>query len=171
MMEVNRQSETGYRKSPIVRSALIAAVAVAVLATGHCAPRALLGRRAAASVAGRVRLGEAGGRDAADVPRPPRSERAFAMAAPGRPERVLIGYTSGADASEVIGHFRRTMPQRGWLERKAGRAVDVGYPGTMLWYSNAAGDCCIIAVAEATPGETPVTILRMPAAALESARR
>jgi hypothetical protein len=55
------------------------------------------------------------------------------------------------------------MPRLGWTERRP-HGVTYAQDGlTVLWYSNAAGDSCIIAVSTQAAAQTAVTILRMTA--------
>jgi hypothetical protein len=149
--------------SLIVRTALIVLIAAVVLAIGHYGFRALR-ERAEAEAPGPIQFGRSAGRDAPDVPKPPQSEPAFAMPSQGGPGRILAEYASRAAPEEVIRFYRAEMPRLGWTERRpqAGTYAQDGL--TVLWYSNAAGDSCIIAVSTQPAAETAVTIIRiMPA--------
>jgi hypothetical protein len=162
MTESNQISEIRHQKSDIIRIVLIALAAVAVLAIGHYVFRAF-GGRADAAAPGPIQFGRPAGRDAPDVPRPPRSAPAFAMPSPAGSGRSLAEYASQAAPEEVIRFYRAGMPRLGWTERKP-QGITYAQDGlTVLWYSNAAGDSCIIAVSTAPAAQTAVTIIRMTA--------
>ncbi|MGO8704129.1 MAG: hypothetical protein ACLQVA_09935 [Candidatus Brocadiia bacterium] len=156
----------GNPKSEIIRLALIALVAAAILAVGHYGFRAFYesasGGQAGVEAPGAIQFGPSAGRGAADAPAPPRSRPAFSTAARGRPARNLAMYASQAAPEEVIRFYRAEMPRLGWTERKLQRDAPAPDALAMLWYSNAAGDSCIIAVSTQPAAETAVTVLRMP---------
>jgi hypothetical protein len=154
-----RSSDTGY-SSAIVRLVLIVLVSASVLVVGHYGFR-MFHEPADAGAPGPMQFGRSAARDAADVPRPPRSEPGFAMPSSGEPGRILAVYASQAAPEEVIRFYRAEMPPLGWTERKPqGVAYDrEGF--TALLYSNAAGDSCIISVSTRPAAQTAVTILRM----------
>ena len=140
-------------------------VAAVVLAIGHYGFRAFYefasGGQAGAEAPGPIQFGASAGRSAADVPTPPRSEPAFAMPSPGGPGRNLAEYASQAAPEEVLRFYRAEMPRLGWTERKLQRGTYAQDGLAVLWYSNAAGDSCIIAVSTQPAAETAVTVLRM----------
>jgi hypothetical protein len=139
---------------------LIVLVAAAVLAIGHYGFRAF--REAAdAEAPGPTQFGRSAGRGASDVPTPPRSKPAFAMPSPRGSGRSLAQYASRAAPEEVIRFYRAEMPRLGWAERKLPGGASGQEGLVMLWYSNAAGDSCRIAVSTQPAAETAVTILRM----------
>ena len=80
------------------------------------------------------------------------------MPSPGGPGRSLAEYASQAAPEEVIRFYRAEMPRLGWAERKLQRGTYAQDGLTVLWYSNAAGDSCIIAVSTRPAAETAVTI-------------
>ena len=151
-------------QSSIPRLALIVLLAVAVFAIGHWGLRGIVADSGASGPGGaQMQFGPTGSRDAADVPPPPLSERAFSQTARRGPERALAAYTSRADPAAVIAFYRTMMPPRGWAERSSGPvAGDSG--GTELQYSNKAKDLCMITVSEAPSGGSYVMIFRWPAA-------
>ncbi len=159
--ELNQKSAIGNQKSQIIRMLLIVLIAAVVLAAGHYGFRAWRAR-GDAGIPGRVQLGRAAGRGAADVPAPPLSKPAFAMPSKGGPERSLAEYASRAAPEEVIRFYRTEMPRIGWAERQASNGQSAQEGLVTLWYSNAAGDSCIIAVSTRPAEETAVTIVRMP---------
>ena len=161
MTESNQKSEIRNPKSEIIRLALIVLASLAVLAIGHYSFRAWRGRRGA-EAPGPIQFGRSAGRGAADVPTPPRSARAFATPSPGGSARSLAEYASRAAPEEVIRFYRAGMPRFGWAERKLQRGTYAQEGLAVLWYSNAAGDSCIIAVSTRPAEETAVTVLRMP---------
>ena len=161
MSEENQKSPDINYQSSIVRLALIVLVAVVVLAVGHYGFRAFRGR-GYAEAPGPIQFGRSAGRKVADAPTPPRSKPVLAMPSPGGPGRSLAEYASQAAPEEVIRFYRAEMPRLGWAERKLRRGAYAQDGLTVLWYSNAAGDSCIIAVATRPAAETAVTILRMP---------
>ena len=173
LTESNQKSVISNQKSQIIRIALIVSVAAAVLAVGHYGFRALRGPASGgqanasggqagdALAPGPIQFGRAAGREAADVPRPPRSAPAFAMPSQGAPGRILAEYASQAAPEEVLRFYRAEMPRLGWTERKP-QGVTYAQDGlTVLFYWNAAGDSCSIAVSPLASAETAVTILRM----------
>jgi hypothetical protein len=161
MTERNQKSAIRNQKSQIIRFVLIVLVAAAVLAVGHYGFRAF--RKAAdAAAPGPIQFGRSAGRGAPDVPTPPRSSPAFATPSRGGSGRSLAEYASQAAPDEVIRFYRAEMPRLGWAERKPGRGAPAPEGLAVLWYSNAAGDSCIIAVSTQPAAETAVTILRMP---------
>jgi hypothetical protein len=156
------QARPRYQKSDIIRIVLIVLVAVAVLAIGHYVFRAFR-KPANAAAPGPIQFGRSAGHDAPDVPRPPRSEPAFAMPSPSGSGRNLAEYASQAAPEEVIRFYRAGMPRLGWTERKPQGGAYAQDGLTVLWYSNAAGDSCIIAVSTVPAAQTAVTIIRMTA--------
>jgi hypothetical protein len=107
----------------------------------------------------RVEMGDRAGGDIADVPRPPRSERIGSMS--GQAGSANVRYVTPAAPGEVVNFYLNTMPRRGWMPRVRTRPGDVEYPGTILWYSNAKGNSCMITVSDAGGQGTAVTIIRM----------
>ncbi len=161
MTESNQISEIRNQKSRISRLVLIAVVAFVVLAIGHYGFRALRGR-ADAEAPGPIHFGVAAGRSAPDAPAPPRSKTAFGMPSRSEPGRSLTEYASQAAPEEILRFYRAEMPRLGWAERKLQRSAAAADGLAVLWYSNAAGDSCIIAVSTQPAAETAVTVLRMP---------
>ena len=160
MNEENRKSSDINYQLTIFRLTLIVLVAAVVLAIGHYGFRAF-GRRGDAVAPGPMQFGRSAERNALDVPKPPRSEPAFAMPSQGAPGRMLAEYASQAAPEEVIRFYRAEMPRLGWTERRA-KGVTYAQDGlTALFYWNAAGDSCSIAVSAQPPAATAVTVLRM----------
>lgn len=166
----HKSSIINYQLS-IARLVLIAFLVVAVFAVGHYGFRFLREPGAAASGGGQMQFGAAAGRDAADVPPPPESERAFAQTAQRGPERVIAAYTSREAPAAVIAFYRTTMPSRGWTERAVAPGTGDEPPGSMLRYSNTTKDLCMITVSEAPSGGSYVTIFRWPAPVVSGGRR
>jgi hypothetical protein len=162
MTESNQISEIRNHQSEIIRSALIVLVAAAVLAIGHYGFGAFQ-KPADAEAPGAIQFGRSAGRSAPDAPAPPRSKPAFAMPSRGGPGRNLAAYVSQAAPGEVIRFYRAEMPRLGWTEYKLTPSASAPDGFTVLWYSNAAGDSCIIQVSTQAAAETTVMILRMPA--------
>ena len=160
MTEDNQRPANANDPSSIVRLALIALVAAAVLAVGHYGFRTFRGP-ADSAAPGPIQFGRSAGHDAPDVPRPPRSEPAFAMPSAAGPGRILAEYASQAAPEEVLQFYRAEMPRLGWTERKPQGVTYARDNLTVLWYSNAAGDSCIIAVSTQPAAQTAVTVLRM----------
>jgi hypothetical protein len=160
MTESNQKSVISNQKSQIIRIVLVALVAAVVLAISQYAFRAFGGRGDAAAP-GPIQFGRSAGRDAPDVPRPPRSEPAFAMPSTAGSGRMLAEYASQAAPEEVIRFYRAEMPRRGWTERRPQGGTYAQDGLTVLWYSNAAGDSCIIAVSTQPSAQAAVTIIRM----------
>jgi hypothetical protein len=147
-------------KSQILRIVAIALVTAAALAIGHYGFRAF-SERADADAPGPMRFGRAAASEAADVPAPPRSAAAFAMPSQGVPGRILAEYASAAAPGEVLQFYRAEMPRLGWTERKLQGVTYAADGQTVLFYSNAAGDSCIIAVSTRPAAQTAVTVVRM----------
>ena len=160
MTEANRKSEIGNPKSQIIRLALIVLIAAIVLAIGHYGFLALRAQGYAARP-GPFHFDPASGRGAADVPTPPRSKPGLAMPSPRASGRSLNLYASQAAPEEVLRFYRDAMPRLGWVEQKAPGGASAPEGQVVLWYSNAAGDSCIIAVSTQPAPETAVTVLRM----------
>jgi hypothetical protein len=160
MSEENQKSSDINDQSSIVRLALIVLVAVVVLAIGHYGFRTFR-EPADAEMPGPMQFGRSAARDTPDVPRPPRSEPAFAMPSPGGSGRILAEYASQAAPEEVIRFYRAEMPRLGWTERKPQGGTYARDGLTVLWYSNGTGDSCIIAVSTKPAAATAVTIVRM----------
>jgi hypothetical protein len=161
MTEPDSISELRSRKPQIIRVMLIVLVAVVVLAVGHYGFRAWRGR-GDSGMPGLIQIGRAAGLGAANVPAPPRSAPAYAMPSPGGSGRSLSEYASRAAPEEVIRFYRAEMPRLGWAERQTPGGATAQEGLAVLWYSNAAGDSCIIAVSTRPAEETAVTVLRMP---------
>ncbi|MGD1000718.1 MAG: hypothetical protein ABSA67_08470 [Candidatus Brocadiia bacterium] len=158
MTEANQKSEIRNHKSEITRLALIVLVAAVVLTIGHYGFRAYQGP-AVVGAPVPIQFGRSAGSRAPDAPPPPRSKPAFTTSSAGAPGRSLAEYASQAAPEEVLRFYRAEMPRLGWTERK----LAPGASGlAVLWYSNAAGDSCIIAVSTQPAAETAVTVLRMP---------
>jgi hypothetical protein len=145
-------------RGQIARTALIVLIVALVLVIGHYG---FLAFHARTSPTARVltHLGFSVGGRAADVPMPPRSSPAFATSSRGRSGRSLAEYASQATPEEVLRFYRAEMPRLGWTERKPAGAAPAQEGLAVLWYSNAAGDSCIIGVSTRAAAETEVTIL------------
>lgn len=144
------------------RGLLILLVAVATLAVGHVGTRLARGDSWRASWSGRVgpvRVNEQAGREPADLPPPPRSERAHALAAPDGPRKLIFHYLCPQSPAELVAFYRRELPARGWTERRTAGEAESGFPGALLWYSNNAGNSCMIGISSAEGG-TSVTVIR-----------
>ena len=163
MTETDHKPDVSRQVSPILRLVFIVVVAVLILAIGHLALRLSLSpERGGASAPAPMEFGEKAGGDAAGLPRPPKSERLFAMTSRGRPQRIIVRYASGADEQEVVRFYRDTMPALGWVERKGAPPDAAAYSGAMLWYSNPDGNWCMIAISQGEQGGAYVTVMRMP---------
>jgi hypothetical protein len=171
-------NDCNHQSSIFSRFVLVALLAAAVLAIGHYGLRGVAGPVAAGAGRAQMQFGAAGGRDAADVPPPPQSERAFAKTAQGGSERLIAAYTSPEAPPAVIAFYRKMLPLHGWAsagasasgtsaDKSAGAEgsakADADYAGTLLRYSNAAKDLCMITISEAPSGGSYVTIFRWPA--------
>jgi hypothetical protein len=153
------------QKSQILRFVLIVLVAGGVLALGDYVFLTFRGQSEAAA-SGPIQFRASSGGGAADVSAPPRSMLAaarFTAPSKGRAGPDLTQYTSRAAPEEVLRFYRTEMPRLGWTERELPRGASDREGLAALWYSNAAGDLCIIAVSTRPAAETAVTVLRMPA--------
>jgi hypothetical protein len=73
--------------------------------------------------------GDAPGRDAADVPRPPQARRILSSWEEGRPQAVAT-YLGGGSTGRLIDFYRDEMPEAGWdiLEVDDVRRAELGLP-------------------------------------------
>jgi len=110
--------------------------------------------------ADRLLSGETHGRDAHDVPRPPRSTRFYChVDTRGRP--FLLRYESPDTADAVVAFYRDAMPRRGWREStRVSSGLAENYPGALLAFQKSRGRTCLIAVRRgAATGRTLVSIV------------
>ena len=146
--------------------AFIAVLVAVVAVVGHWGVRALrlrsgMGRTSSVVAArgGKLYLGEKEGADAEDIPRPPESRRIGAIAAPGANRNLSLHYLTFATTAEVAQFYRVQMPALGWRAHPVHETHDENYAGIALFYSNRAGNSCIITISE-TPDGTGVTIMK-----------
>jgi hypothetical protein len=161
---VANQKYIGNQKSQVLHFALIVLMAGATLALGDYVFLTFRGQSEAAAI-GPIQFRVSAGGGAADVFVPPRSMPAaarFTAPSHGRAGPDLAQYTSRAAPEEVLRFYRTGMPRLGWTERELPRGASDREGLAVLWYSNAAGDSCIIAVSTRPAAETAVTVLRMP---------
>ena len=146
-----------------VRAALVALLVAAAFLAGHCLPAFLHpGKqpRPSGRGSGAVMYQPDEGRDAPDIPAPPRAKREGMMSSRADRGDMMLRYASEASMAEVVEFYRTAMPARGWRERGRVPAQGAERPGVTISYSNNAGIFCIIAITEAADGGTGITILR-----------
>ena len=148
----------------IRRIAAIVILAAVVLLAGHYGLNLARARRMPVAgrigtTRGRVYLGEGQGFEAEGIPRPPNAERVGSVGAAGQDANATVHYFSRSTVPEVMQYYRLQMPELGWRERRDldTYVEELGMP--MLFYSNVAGNSCIIAISEAEGG-TSVTVMR-----------
>jgi len=152
--------------SAIQRTVLIAMLIALVAVIGHWGVRSLrlrsgMGRTSSvvAARSGKLFWGEKEGADADDIPRPPNSRRIGVIAAPGANRNLSLHYLTFTAMEDVAQFYREQMPALGWRAHPAPESRAEDYAGTVLFYSNRAGNSCIITISE-TPGGTGVTIMK-----------
>ncbi len=72
---------------------------------------------------------------------------------------LSLNYITFATAEDVAQFYRERMPALGWRARPVRETRAEDYAGTVLFYSNRAGNSCIITISE-TPDGTGVTIMK-----------
>ena len=166
MTAFEQKQETDRRRLQAIRIAGVAVLAAGAFLLGHYGglllrPSERQGRTPEAGRSDRAVLvvGEEG-RDAPDIPAPPRAERQGMMSSRADRDDMMLRYGSDASVAEVIEFYRTAMPSCGWRERGRVPAQGAEKPGVTVSYSNNAGIFCIIAVTEAADGGTGITIVR-----------
>jgi len=154
----------------MTRAILIALLALFVLWAGHTlAP--LMGLRIDAPrpppSSPRLHTGDQGGAQPANVPNPPDSRRLYSLVSPEDPPKITQRYTSELSAPAVAAYYRQVMPGHGWKERRRVSGRSENYPGILLWYSNSAGNWCMIGISDLEQGGSAVTVMSIPAVTVE----
>ena len=165
MREHDEKPDPPFARRQALRVAGIAALVAGALVLGHYGPlflraagRSSCGTETARTSGVRVCLGDKG-RDAPDIPPPPRSKRQGTISSGRGDDNAGFRYHSSAPMAVVVGFYDAEMPKRGWRERGRACPKDAAARGVTVSYSNSKGFFCIIAVTETQDG-TGVTILR-----------
>jgi len=151
--------------SQTARVSGIAVVAACAFLAGHYG-RGLVwpverSRRATATGAVVLALGDKG-RDAPDIPAPPRAERQGVISSGAASSNMSLRYHSADSPADVAAFYSAAMPARGWEEQGGLLSEAASAGGVTLSYSNSVGIYCIIAITESDDGGTGVTVLRAP---------
>jgi hypothetical protein len=111
------------------------------------------------------------GTDAPGVPPPPFARRLKTLTGGGPAGSIMVRYVSDLHLTAVVDFYNANMHARGWSPQPNLNSAAVEHSGTLLSYSNPAGNSCIISLKEAEDGETSVSVLRLRASPRQARRR